>query len=350
MFLLNLFMAKKIKRESEFILFSKRRVGKTKTRSADRLKKISKVNLWKYIFILLIIANLLIWGFDFKVNLSGASNQLNIASSKKIFENKQINILKNDNKAAAKSPQVTKTPNNQEPKKEEVKQTAVIPEGFCLNVPVIFYHHIEPMDQAKKEGHAQLTVDSGMFEQHIQYLLGKGYRTISAEDLANALISHQQISGKPIVITIDDGYIDAYSYAYPIAKKYNVILNLMIPTGLMENPDYLTWNDLREMVGSGLVFAYDHTWSHASLGGADYSKAEKEIVTAKTQLEQQLGRQVRIFTYPYGSSNQNTINVLRNNSFIAAFTTNPGFYQCDSFILDLHRNRIGDAPLSYFGL
>lgn len=340
-----------LKKGTELILFNRKN---KKFSKKSKTKGLLIKKYWRFLLIILILANITIWAVNLQIQfINFRQKPSEIASAQKLFSQKTLQVwtpAKKENNTVTKSPETIPASNNKTARAETVGNTVQIPAGFCLNVPVIFYHHIEPMDSAKKEGHAQLTVDSNMFEEHIKYLLSKGYRTISAEELANAIISHQQIPGKPIVITLDDGYIDAYSYAYPIAKKYNVILNLMIPTGLVENPDYLTWNDLREMVGSGLIFAYDHTWSHSSLGASDYSHAEKEIIAAKTQLEQQLGKQVRIFSYPYGTYGKNAIDVLRNNSFIAAFTTVPGFYQCDSFILELHRNRIGDAPLSYFGL
>lgn len=221
--------------------------------------------------------------------------------------------------------------------------------GFCLNVPVIFYHHIEPMEQAKTAGHAQLTVDAVIFDGQMKYLLDQGYRTISAEELVNAIYSHKSL-GKAVVVTIDDGYSDAYTYAFIIAKKYGVILNLMIPTGLLNNPGYMSWENLKEMLNSGLATAYDHSWSHYSMPKGDEKKIEMEVMTAKKQLEQNLGKTVKIFTYPYGSSDKKTVNILQKNGFIAAFSTIPSFYQCEGYIFNLRRNRIGNAPLSAYGL
>lgn len=230
-----------------------------------------------------------------------------------------------------------------------VQKAEAKPAGFCVKVPVIFYHHIEPIGQAKKEGHDKLTVDVNYFDKQMRYLVEHGYRSITAEELANAIVGHNNL-GKVVVVTLDDGYMDTYTYAYPIAKKYGIILNLMIPTGLLNNPGYMSWDNLKEMVNSGTVFAYDHTWSHYSLPRGDEKKIEMEVLTAKNQLEQNLGKTVKIFTYPYGSSDQKTVNVLKKNGFIASFSTIPGFYQCDSFIFNLHRNRIGNAPLTSYGL
>lgn len=223
-------------------------------------------------------------------------------------------------------------------------------EGYCLSVPVIYYHHVEPMAQATAEGHASLTVDPNTFAQQMAYLSSHGYTFYTAEQLVDALLGHTSLPGKPIVVTIDDGYIDTYTYAFPIAKQYGVKLSLMIPTGLLENPDYMTWNDLKDMANSGTVFAYDHTWSHYSLSQGPYSKDKMEIMTSKNQLEQHLGGNVDILAYPYGSSSSTAISILQQNGFKGAFTTIPGFLQCDGFVYSLHRNRIGNTSLSAYGL
>ncbi len=224
------------------------------------------------------------------------------------------------------------------------------PSGFCLNVPVLMYHHVEPYEIARKEGHAQLTVDAGTFDSQMKYLAEKGYNTISAEELVRALIAHTPLPPKTIVITLDDGYSDNYTYAFASAKKYNTRINLMIPTGLLGNSGYMTWDNLKEMVNSGLAYAYDHTWSHYSIAKGSYQKVEQEIVLAKQQLEQQLGKPVVIFTYPYGPSSQMAIEILKKNGFLGAFTTNPSHIQCDSYIYTLKRTRIGNASLSFYGI
>lgn len=221
--------------------------------------------------------------------------------------------------------------------------------GYCLHVPVIFYHHIEPGAEANEKKHTSLYTDVNIFEQQMQYLSSHGYTSIKAEDLVNALSSHQGLPNKAIVVSIDDGYDDIYRYAYPIARKYGIILNLMIPTGLMENPGFMSWANLKDMVGSGSVFIYNHTWSHSSLPRDDDAKAIMEFTTAQKQITDHFGHTAPIIAYPYGSANSRIVSLLVKNGFIGGFTTIPGSVQCDSFIMNLHRIRIGNAPLSYYG-
>ncbi|MDO8639505.1 MAG: polysaccharide deacetylase family protein [bacterium] len=222
--------------------------------------------------------------------------------------------------------------------------------GFCLKVPVLMYHHVQPSAMAKEKGQSGLTVDSGIFDQQMGYLVSNGYTSISGLQLIEALRNHTPLAPKSVVITLDDGYRDAYEYAYQILQKYHLTANMAIPTGLMEGTDYLTWGQIQEMSRSGLIYFMDHTWSHSSLGNADINKIKYEVETAKQQLEQKTGQGINIFVYPYGSFGNNVINVLQQDGFVGAFSTIQGLVQCDTFIMDLHRTRIGNTSLSYYGL
>jgi len=258
--------------------------------------------------------------------------------------NKQIALFSFPTKIPSPTPSPTVTPT-----KIQKVITPEKPAGYCLYVPILMYHHIEPLQDAKKEGHGSLTVDSSFFQQQISYLNDKKYTTITVDDLAHALINHSGLPSKPIILTADDGYKDIFDNAFPLLQQYNIKLNLMIPTGLVGGGDYLTWDQIKQMVGSGLITAYDHTWSHASLGNATQDKIHYEISTAKGQLEQNLGKPVNIFAYPYGSESPAVFSELKNEGFIAGLSTIGGSYQCDSFIYSFHRTRIGNVLLSAYG-
>lgn len=311
-----------------------------------RKKRLKKVKHHKnYGNVLLILAGLSIVSSLFFANFSisvkkkevkkayGNTAGYSKASFQDLFGN-PYNVTPTASPTAAVKPSPTEQP----------------PSGFCLNVPVLMYHHVEPYELAKKEGHAQLTVDSAIFDAQMKYLVDHGYNTISAEELAQALISHTALPSKTVVVTLDDGYMDNYLYAYDSAKRYNVKLNVMIPTGLLGNSGYMSWENLKEMVNSGLVYAYDHTWSHYSIPKGPYEKVEQEIMMAKKQLEEQLGKPVVIFTYPYGPSSPEAIEILKKNGFLAAFTTVQSNIQCDSYIYTLKRTRVGNASLSSYGI
>ena len=219
--------------------------------------------------------------------------------------------------------------------------------GFCLNVPILMYHHIQPAAIAKQKDQIALSVDSGTFESQMAYLNSAGYTTISTSQLAQALINHGQVPGKSVVVTIDDGYGDFYNFALPIVQKYHIHVDLLIPTGLLNNPDYMNWDQLKAAISSGLITIVNHTHSHTNLGAADASKISFEVLTAKKQLAD-IGQNPNIFGYPYGVVSG--VKFLQDNGFVAALSTIPGQTQCDSFMMSLHRTRVGGSQLKAYGL
>lgn len=224
-----------------------------------------------------------------------------------------------------------------------------VPSGYCLNVPVLFYHHIQPQAEAVANKQTSVSTDVGYFERQLAYLNDHGYTSITALDLVNALRNHAGVPSKSVVVSLDDGYGDVYTNAFPLIKRYNIKVSLMIATGLVGNSGFVTWDQLREMKNSGLIYFVDHTWSHYSVQN-NIDKIHYEIETARSQIEGNLGQKTDLFAYPYGAFTNLEIQVLREDNFLGAFSTLPGSYQCDSFIMTLHRTRVGNAQLSYYGL
>lgn len=224
---------------------------------------------------------------------------------------------------------------------------------YCLTVPVIMYHHIQPLYLSDRFDQEGLTVGVEYFDMHMNYLASQGYHTVSADQLVKALITGTSLPPKSIVVTFDDGYEDNFLYALPILHKYHITANFMISTGLtgkhVDNNKYITWDQLRELTKDPLIHLYSHTVNHVDVGNSSKQIDEKEIRGAKQALEQKLGITAPIFTYPYGSTSPLAEQVLKANGYIAAFTTQLGSLQCRSQLLELHRDHVGNLPLSSYG-
>ena len=298
-------------------------------------------NRKKSLFLLLVII-LIIGAFGFF--LSSRKTTKSVANNTHIFPIKKAH-------ASSVTPILTPTPiATQSPiPKIKISPTQAL-SGYCLNVPVLFYHHVQPAAEAIAHNDKSLNVNNDIFDSQMQYLVNQGYNTITAKQLIDALKSHTALPAKSIVITLDDGYKDNYTYAFPIFQKYHLTANIMLATGLMEGADYLTWAQVSEMKNSGLIYYTDHTWSHFAVNQGTAEKVQYEIQTGKQQIESHTGQSVDVFTYPYGAFNDLSINLLKQDGFEGAFSTMPGKTQCDSFIMTLHRTRIGNAPLSSYGI
>lgn len=219
--------------------------------------------------------------------------------------------------------------------------------GPCKNIPVLLYHHIQPQEEAKAREQEKISVDNKIFEEQMEYLASRGYTTITPDELLAGLKADLPI--KPILITFDDAYSDFYQFAYSAIVRYGIKVTLFVPTGLINNPGYLSWEELMEMSKSGLIIFGDHTWSHKNLASVLPDIILYEISTAKTQLEEHGLGPVSTFAYPYGSGNSEAKIILEQLGFTSAFTTNPGTFQCAKLPFDFRRNRVGNAPLSSYG-
>jgi peptidoglycan/xylan/chitin deacetylase (PgdA/CDA1 family) len=237
----------------------------------------------------------------------------------------------------------------QEQQEAASEAAGIVDEEYCIEVPVVTYHHIQPLDMAERLGHKVLTVDSVIFEDQISYLLENGYTALDVYDLVYALQNRTTLPEKSIIITIDDGYDDNYTYAFMLAKKYEVVMNFMIPTGLIGKSGYMQWEHLQELMDSPYASIYNHTTSHAPLGYITKDKIEEEIITANEQLAVNLGLENRIVTYPFGSYDTEAITTLQELGMTAAFTTDDGRKHCRSTMMRLPRIRIGNAPMQSYG-
>jgi len=223
-------------------------------------------------------------------------------------------------------------------------------QNFCIEVPVFMYHHIKPtLKGIKDETTRNLSVSTPIFDDQMKHLVDNGYKTIKAEALTEALLNHEKLPEKTIVLTFDDGYDDIYTEAFPIAKKHNVILNVMVITDYVGTSGYMTWEQLKEMKNSGLVYIYNHTKTHPSLPSKTEEEIKSQILDAQIAIEKNLGTVYPLITYPYGSYGENVTKILKENGFKGAFSTIKGISQCKFSVFEIQRKRIGELPLPKYG-
>ncbi len=96
------------------------------------------------------------------------------------------------------------------------------------------------------------------FEAHMEYI--SDMNTFKMEEL-EGLDYH--LPKNSILVTFDDGYMNNYTNAFPILKKYNIKATIFLNTRYVgRDASYLGWKEIREMYESGLVDFQLHTHSH----------------------------------------------------------------------------------------
>jgi peptidoglycan/xylan/chitin deacetylase (PgdA/CDA1 family) len=218
--------------------------------------------------------------------------------------------------------------------------------GPCVRMPVLMYHHVQTKEVAKADKQTSLTTYTDFFQKQMQYLKDKGYNVADMNDLINFFDNGTSVTSKSVLLTFDDGYEDFSTDAFPILQDLGFRATVFVPTGLMDNPGYLTWNQILLMNGS-ILFA-NHTWSHKNVGVSN-STMQYEISTADTQLSDRSLNSPKVFAYPFGLDSGQSEKYLASLGYKAAFTTTPGSILCKKQRFALPRIRIGSTSLSSYG-
>lgn len=151
-----------------------------------------------------------------------------------------------------------------------------------------------------------------MFASHMKLLHDKGFKTVTPDDISEKASGNETGNGKNVVITFDDGYLDNYSYAFPILRKYGFCATIFLVTDLVgqynvwdasQPVQLMGWSQVREMADCGISFQ-SHTRTHPNLQSLDDGAIMNELLGSRHKIEDILGFSVRHLAYPYGSFDQ----------------------------------------------
>ncbi len=203
--------------------------------------------------------------------------------------------------------------------------------------PILIYHYVENVKDQRDTIRKSLNIPPTVFEDQIKTLQKNGYIFVTPKEMDLIKNGQKEVSGRPIIISFDDGYGDFYSDIFPILKKYQVKAVAYIVPGFLDKPNYMSWGQVKEISQSNLVEIGAHTMDHLSLKSLNQTQAQYEISQSKKELEQKLGIQVSSFAYPYGAYNNQAEDLVKSNGFNNASTTNSGINDNLSDKYLLHR-------------
>ncbi|HEX9373545.1 MAG TPA: polysaccharide deacetylase family protein [Roseiflexaceae bacterium] len=204
-------------------------------------------------------------------------------------------------------------------------------------VPILMYHYIRSVDEASDPLGYNLSVTPEDFERQMAWLRDQGYAGVRMDTLARCMRGEALCPAKPIALTFDDGYEDAFTTALPALQRYGMRATFYIISGSVGQPGYMTWEQLAAMCDAGMEIGA-HTVTHADLTTLDAAMASYEIAQSKADLEQHLGIGVASFCYPTGLYNWSIEEQVRAAGYVSATTTRwDGDY---SDMLALPRRRV----------
>jgi peptidoglycan/xylan/chitin deacetylase (PgdA/CDA1 family) len=193
------------------------------------------------------------------------------------------------------------------------------------SVPILVYHVINTQP-AGSSANAALYVPSSDFSSQMQALQASGWHAVTLDQLEAYWTRGTPLgSGKPIVITFDNGYASQYTNALPVLKGLGwvAVVNLQV-TGLPPSEGGLSDAQIRGLIAAGWELdtqGLDHT----DLTTLDPAQLANDLTTARQMLQSSYGAHANWFSYPSGDYNPTVTAAVTAAGYVGATTVNPGW-------------------------
>jgi peptidoglycan/xylan/chitin deacetylase (PgdA/CDA1 family) len=178
--------------------------------------------------------------------------------------------------------------------------------------------------------HSVLGNQKERFIRQLNYLSNK-YSFVSLSSL-NRIPSKKRL----ISITFDDGLSSILINALPELKKREIPATVFIPAAIIGS--YPKWeqkgqeiyykdrilnrDEIKKLSNEGIEIG-SHTLHHTDLKNVLSEVAKKEFNLSKSILEEITGKEVVSFSFPYGSYNDELINLAFDCGYSFVYTTQP---------------------------
>lgn len=206
---------------------------------------------------------------------------------------------------------------------------------------VLLYHSI-----AKDNSSNNLwSLNLENFQLHLECLLASNKNIHSAIKLEHA------IPKSGFIITFDDGLTDNFDVAAPqlIERKMPFTIFVIGNKLKYSSKNYMSKANLRELSQNPLVTIGSHSFSHIRLDRCSSKELKYEIYDSKSYIEDIIGKEISLFSYPFGAYNKLVISCVKSAGYKLAFTSNfnVNTFSQDKFLLN--RNEIWNTDsLKFF--
>jgi peptidoglycan/xylan/chitin deacetylase (PgdA/CDA1 family) len=214
-------------------------------------------------------------------------------------------------------------------------------------IPVLMYHKIpkEPIQSQHR-----IFVTEATFEHQLRQLKSRGFETITFDTYLRFRDAEPGVTlpKKPIVLTFDDGYLDNYTNAWPLLKKYGFTATIYAlghpkhdhnfwdtPSGEPRQP-LMSAEQLQEMATAGIEIG-GHTLNHTKLTEIPMAEAWIEINESRQNLLALTGQPVRTFAYPYGVYSDEIKALVRKAGYETAVIISGGGMVWEDDLLEIFR-------------
>ena len=204
---------------------------------------------------------------------------------------------------------------------------------------ILLYHRVLRPEEVPPDVDHGIYVTTSTFETHLRFL-SRTFDVVDLDDLLAWREGRRRFSKPPCAITFDDGWIDNYTNAFPLLRRYGMSATIFLITSQIGSADFVTWDHVREMEGAGIRFG-SHTVNHPVVLGLSSDELEVELSESKRQLLERTTRPSCWFCYPKGYNNEAARQAARRH-YCGAVTTRSATVRRDDDLFGTPRVSIHD--------
>lgn len=162
-------------------------------------------------------------------------------------------------------------------------------------------------------------------DAHIAELTSDRFHVKPVMEITDAILSGTPVQDRTVGITIDDAFKSVYERGWPKFRAAGLPVTLFVATGPIDegHPDYMTWDQIRELHDAGVTIAA-HGVHHAHMAGMPAEKSAYEINHSILRLTEELGEAPTLFAYPYGEASALLMTQVEETGIKAAFGQHSG--------------------------
>jgi peptidoglycan/xylan/chitin deacetylase (PgdA/CDA1 family) len=169
-------------------------------------------------------------------------------------------------------------------------------------------------------------------KNHIKIVREKGFEILDHQDFLSYVNGDKDYENA-VLFTVDDGYKTTMK-AHELFEEENIPYLLFINTGNVGYPDYLTWEQIKQMDRyKGLELGL-HSHQHDNFlymleqKGKEYTLNffEEDLIKSQNVFEKEMSYKSEIYAYPYGYYMFGMDEILEKHGIKYAFTQDMGPY------------------------
>ncbi|MBV8353955.1 MAG: polysaccharide deacetylase family protein [Candidatus Eremiobacteraeota bacterium] len=214
----------------------------------------------------------------------------------------------------------------------------VAPGGRRPYLAVLVWHDVVP----QKEVWFDTTLAT--FRGQLEAIRRGGFNVISLDAVRDHLEGGAEVPSKPLALTFDDNGAGIYANAFPLLREYKFPATLFVHTAFVAKTTtkrHNTWQNLHDMVDSGLVSVQSLTANHPpDLRVLSDTAILREFRVSRETLEHRLGKPVYAVVYPEDNYDFRLARLAHEIGYTLGFTEDWGNAGDSDNLLLVHRYSI----------